>query len=148
MLQTFSTNPSVVFATMLSKQHVGLVSARRGDWIATRVEPSARDGAGCRISAGQAAEGSGCNKTTSGATPGGPPTRYVEPVPSVAAEAQAEAAIMACQTQQRSHQQQLQHSLSSSLVKVRGRRLLGLRGGVRPVLGAGVSVPGSCARTA
>ena len=145
MLQTFSTNPSVVFATMLSKQHVGLVSARRGDWIATRVEPSARDGAGCRISAGQAAEGSGCNKTTSGATPGGPPTRYVEPVPSVAAEAQAEAAIMACRKLKLT---QLQQSDQQPPVKVRGMRLLGLRGGFRPVLGAGVSVPGSCARTA
>ena len=36
---------------------------------------------------------------------------------------------------------------SSPTVKVRGIRLLGLRGGVRSVLGAGVSVPGSCART-
>jgi hypothetical protein len=130
VLQTISTNPSVVLATTLNNKHVGLASARRGDWIATRVEPSARGGAGCRISAGQAAEGSGCNKTTSGATPGGPPTRYVEPVPSVAAEAQAEAAIVACQTQQRSHQQQLQQSDQQPPVKVRVIRLLGLIGGL------------------
>jgi hypothetical protein len=78
-----------MFAAMMSDHRVEVESARLGDWIATRVEPLARSGAGCRECAGWAAEGAGSNPSTSARKPSGAPMRYVESFPDVAAEAYA-----------------------------------------------------------
>ena len=98
--------PGLVFATMLSDQRVGLASARRGDWIAIREEPSSRDDAGLRKSAGwQQRYGQQKHEQKHHfwcSAFGGPPTKDVVPAPRVAAEAQAEAA-MAGQAQQLPH---------------------------------------------
>ena len=94
--------PGLVFAAMLSDQRVVLASARLGDWIAIREEPSSRDGAGLRKSAGwQQRYGQQKHQLWCSAF-GGPPTKDVVPAPRVAAEAQAEAA-MAGQAQQLPH---------------------------------------------
>ena len=65
----------------------------------------------CRLSRSAgwvASEGSECKPITSDAAPGGTPTKDVEAVPSVAAEARAKAATMARQMQQLPHPQQQQ----------------------------------------
>jgi hypothetical protein len=79
----------MVFAAMMGDHRVVLESARLRDWIATRAEPLARSGAGCRECAGWAAEGAGSNTSTSAKKPSGAPMRYVESFPNVAAEAYA-----------------------------------------------------------
>ena len=60
---------SLGFAAMMGDHRVFLESARLGDWIATRAEPLARRGAGCREYAGWAAEGAGSSAHTSAKEP-------------------------------------------------------------------------------
>ena len=92
--------------------------------------------------------GAGCKASISEEVPGGTSMKDVDRVPCVAAEAPAYAAIRACQMQRLPFpQQQLQCSRSVKVRTVSEMSLLGLRGGFRPVLGEGVSVPGSPART-
>ena len=90
VLQKFNTSPKLAFATLMSNQRVVLVSADQGDRNATHAEPTARDGAGCRINAVWAAEDDReAVRLANASAPGGPPTGPVETVPSVAAEAHA-----------------------------------------------------------
>ena len=77
----------------------------------------------CRVGS----RGAGCKASTSEEVPGGTSMEDVDRVPYVAAEAPANAAIRVCRTQRLPcPQQQLQQQPH---VKVRGMRLLGLRGG-------------------
>ena len=79
--------------------------------------------------AGWTAEGAGCRSSTSAEEPGGAWTKDIDPASSVAAEAYANAAIMADQMQRLPRSQQQQQLAAAAPLSKLGMRLLGLRGG-------------------